>query len=102
MINNEVKDSRNTRYDIVLDEGVCLPLQIFNINNHNGFPPGEEPHEERYTDLWAMIIFEHVILSVLVLLETTYSNESAETSSERKGQSECLKVRRHQVQQSCE
>jgi hypothetical protein len=102
MINNEAKASTNTRYDIVLDEGVCLPLQSFYINNRNGFPPGEEPHEERYTALWAMIIFEHLILSVLVLLETIYSNESAKTSRERKGQAEWLKARRYQAQQSYE
>ena len=102
MINSEAKGFTNTRYDMVLDEGVCLPLQSFYINNHNNFPPGEEPHEQRYTDLWARIIYEHLILSVLVLLETIYSNESVKTSSERKGQGEWLKTRRHEAHQSYE
>jgi hypothetical protein len=70
--------------------GVCLPLHSFTTNNRNGFPPGETPHEQQYTYLWAMVLMEHCVLLVLYVIETVIPDASATTVAERKGQAEYL------------
>jgi hypothetical protein len=85
------------RHVLELVEGVCLPLQSFTTNNRNGFPPGEVPHEQQYTYLWAMVLMEHCVLLVLYVIETMIPDASATTTAERKGQAEYLEKRAAQA-----
>jgi len=85
------------RHSLEFSQGVCLPLKNFYINNLNGFPPGEEPFEQRYNFLWTMIVVEHFILAILFIIEVTVPDASALTVSERKGQADWLRKRAAQA-----
>jgi len=93
---SEMTDS-SERHVIHFEEGICLPLQSFYRNNLNGFPPGEEAHEQTYSFLWTMIIMEHIILAILYVIEIIIPDASATTVNERKGQSEWLRKRAAKV-----
>ena len=84
------------RHEIEFEEGVCLPLKSFYINNLNGFPPGEQPHEQTYAFLWAMVMVEHTILAVLYIIESVVPDTSAEMVAERKGQAQYVKKRQNE------
>ena len=84
------------RHEIEFEQGVCLPLKSFYINNLNGFPPGEQPHEQTYAFLWAMVMVEHAILAVLYIIESIVPDTSAEIVAEQKGQAQYIKKRQNE------